>query len=179
MSTVRDRRDVATTEREQDFPLSEAPSSARRSDTTITFILLGFTFFVGSMYAGGSLGPGFSLWGMVGVVVLGSVLLGGYVALLGAAAQRTGLNTVLLARFSFGDFGSKLVDFLLGFTQVGWYAWSIAVPAVIIADVVGGAWSIPLMAAFALAFTWTAYIGVSALAILSRFAVPAMLILVA
>lgn len=172
-------RSVATTEREQDFPLTEAPPSARRSDTTITFILLGFTFFVGSMYAGGSLGPGFSLWGMIGVISLGSVLLGGYVALLSVAAQRTGLNTVLLARFSFGDFGSKLVDFLLGFTQVGWYAWSIAVPAVIIADIIGGAWSIPLMVAFALAFTWTAYIGVSALAILSRVAVPAMLILVA
>ncbi len=173
------QRRVATTESEQDFPLSEAPPSARRSDATITFILLGFTFFVGSMYAGGSLGPGFSLWGMVGVIVLGSTLLGGYVALLGVAAQRTGLNTVLLARFSFGDFGSKLVDFLLGFTQVGWYAWSIAVPAVIISGIIGGAWSIPLMVVFALAFTWTAYIGVSALAILSRVAVPAMLILVA
>lgn len=179
VSATKGESDVAATEREQDFPLSEAPVSARRSDTTITFILLGFTFFVGSMFAGGSLGPGFSFWGMVGVVVLGSALLGGYVALLGAAAQRTGLNTVLLARFSFGEFGSKLVDFLLGFTQVGWYAWSIAVPAVIVSDVIGGAWSVPLMVFFALAFTWTAYIGVSALAILSRVAVPAMLVLVA
>lgn len=178
MSATRANETSATTEREQDYPLSEAPAPARRSDTTITFILLGFTFFVGSMYAGGSLGPGFSFWGMVGVVALGSLLLGGYVALLGVAAQRTGLNTVLLARFSFGDLGSKLVDFLLGFTQVGWYAWSIAVPAVIIAGIIGDGWSIPLMIIFALAFTWTAYIGVSALAILSKIAVPAMLVLV-
>ena len=29
------------------------------------------------------------------------------------------------------------MDFLLGFTQVGWYAWSIAVPAVITSGITG------------------------------------------
>ncbi|MGB3682488.1 MAG: cytosine permease [Rubrobacteraceae bacterium] len=165
-------------ERTQDYPLTEAPNSARRTDLSITIILLGFTFFVGSMFAGGNVGPGFSFWNMVGVIALGSLLLGCYVAVLSVAAQRSGLNTVLLARYSFGNLGSRLVDFLLGFTQVGWYAWSIAVPAVILVRFTGEAWGIPLMVLFALAFTWTAYIGISALAILSRVAVPAMLILV-
>ena len=166
------------TEQKQDYPLTAAPSSARRTNLSITIILLGFTFFVGSMFAGGNVGPGFSFWNMLGVIAVGSLLLGAYVAALSVAAQRSGLNTVLLARFSFGNLGSRLVDFLLGFTQVGWYAWSIAVPAVILTRFTGEAWSIPLMVLFALAFTWTAYIGISALAILSRVAVPAMLILV-
>jgi cytosine permease len=165
-------------ERAQDYPLTEAPPAARRSDFSVALILLGFTFFVGSMFAGGTVGPAFSFGGMLWVVALGSLLLGGYVAVLGVAAQRSGLNTVLLARFGFGDTGSKLVDVLLGFTQVGWYAWSIAVPAEILSRTLGEGWSIPLMVLFALAFTWTAYIGVSALAVLSRVAVPAMLLLV-
>lgn len=173
-----DKPDSPTEERQQDYPLEAAPASARRSDSSIGLILLGFTFFVGSMAAGASIGTGFSLPGLVAVVMAGSLLLGLYVASLGLAAQRTGLNTVLLARFSFGNFGSKLVDFLLGFTQVGWYAWSIAVPAVILSEYTGQSWSIPLMILFAGLFTWTAYIGVSALAILSKVAVPAMLILV-
>jgi cytosine permease len=174
--TITDHR--SGREREQDYPLSEAPAAARRSDFSVTLILLGFTFFVGSMYAGGNVGPGFTFWGTVGVIAFGSLLLGAYVAVLGIAAQRSGLNTVLLARFSFGNLGSKLVDVLLGFTQVGWYAWSIAVPAVILSKFTGEQWSIPLMVLFALIFTWTAYVGISALAILSRIAVPAMLILV-
>lgn len=162
----------------QDFPLTEVPRSARLPDWSIGLILSGFTLFVGSFYAGGQVGPGFALLPLLGVIFAGSLLLGLYVGTLGFIAQRTGLNTVLLARFSFGNVGSKLVDFLLGFTQIGWYAWQISLPAVIIAEYVGSGWRIPLMVLVAVAFTWTAYIGISALAILSRIAVPAILILV-
>jgi cytosine permease len=130
------------------------------------------------MYAGGQVGPGFSFWNMVGVVMLGSAMLGAYVCVLSVAAQRSGLNTVLLARFSFGEKGSKIVDSLLGFTQIGWYAWAIALPGVILADLIGPGWFIPLVIVFTLAFTWTAYIGISALAILSRVSVPTMLVLI-
>lgn len=165
-------------ENKQDYPLQAVPQSARRSDASIALILLGFTFWVGSMYAGGQIGPGFSFWNMVGVVMLGSAMLGTYVCILSIAAQRTGLNTVLLARFSFGEKGSRIVDSLLGFTQIGWYAWAIALPGVILSDLIGQGWFIPLVIFFTLTFTWTAYIGISALAILSRVAVPTMLVLI-
>ncbi len=162
----------------QDYPLVEAPEEARRSDWSITLILFGFTLFVGSFAAGGQVGPGFSFWQMLGVILVGSLLLGLYVATLGLAAQKSGLNTVLLARFSFGNVGSKAVDFLLGFTQIGWYAWQISLPAVILSQYLGAGWRIPILIVLAVAFTWTAYIGISALVILSRFAVPAILALV-
>lgn len=162
----------------QDYPLMEVPEGARRSDRSITLILFGFTLFVGSFAAGGQLGPGFSFWQVLGVIFLGSLLLGLYVAILGLAAQKSGLNTVLLARFSFGNVGSKVVDLLLGFTQIGWYAWQISLPAVILSQYLGEGWRVPLLVLLAAAFTWTAYIGISALVVLSRVAVPAILILV-
>ena len=80
------------TEQKQDYPLTAAPHSARRTDLSITIILLGFTFFVGSMFAGGNVGPGFSFWNMLGVIAVGSLLLGAYVAALSVAAQRSGLE---------------------------------------------------------------------------------------
>ncbi len=175
---VSEGQTVRREESKQDYPLQAVPQGARRSDATITLILLGFTFWVGSMYAGGQVGPGFSFWNMVGIVVLGSAMLGAYVCVLSVAAQRSGLNTVLLARFSFGEKGSKIVDSLLGFTQIGWYAWAIALPGVVLSELMGQRWFIPLVIFFTLAFTWTAYIGISALAILSRVAVPTMLVLI-
>jgi cytosine permease len=51
-------------------------------------------------------------------------------------------------------------------------------PAVILSQYFGDGWRIPLLVIIAVAFTWTAYIGISALVVLSRFAVPAILILV-
>lgn len=162
----------------QDYPLTEVPEGARRSDRSITLILFGFTLFVGSFAAGGQVGPGFSFWQVLGVIFLGSLLLALYVAALGLAAQKSGLNTVLLARFSFGNVGSKVVDFLLGFTQIGWYAWQISLPAVILSQYLGEGWRVPLLVLLAAAFTWTAYIGISALVVLSRVAVPTILILV-
>lgn len=168
----------STEEGVQDYPLIEAPEEARRPDRSIALILFGFTLFVGSFAAGGQVGPGFSFWQMLGVILIGSLLLGLYVATLGLAAQKSGLNTVLLARFSFGNVGSKAVDFLLGFTQIGWYAWQISLPAVILSQYLGAGWRVPLLVLLAAAFTWTAYIGISALVVLSRVAVPAILALV-
>jgi cytosine permease len=37
------------------------------------------------------------------------------------------LTTVLMARFSFGNVGSRWVDFIMGATQIGWYAFTTAV----------------------------------------------------
>lgn len=177
-SSVVKEPDPSAQQEVQDYPLVEAPPESRRSDRSITLILFGFTLFVGSFAAGGQVGPGFSFWQMLGVILVGSLLLGIYVATLGLAAQKSGLNTVLLARFSFGNVGSKAVDFLLGFTQIGWYAWQISLPAVILSQYLGAGWRIPILIVLAVAFTWTAYIGISALVVLSRFAVPAILALV-
>jgi len=157
----------------------EVPPGARRPDRTVTLLLFGFTLFVGSFYAGGQVGAAFPLWALLAVIFGGSLLLGLYVAVLGVAAQKSGLSTVLLARFGFGDHGSKIVDSLLGFTQVGWFAWQISLPAVMLAALLGQGWRVPLLVLFGALFAYTAYVGVGALAWLSRLAVPAILVLVA
>jgi len=168
------------TESQEDYPLTEVPSSARKSLFSTSVVLLGFTFFTATMWGGGSIGVAFKFPGLIGVTVLGNLLLGIYVAVLGYIAFKSGLNSVLMGRFSFGDYGSKWPDFVLGFTQIGWYAWGTATVAIVFTKLLNLPQSIniPLMIFFGIAFCWTAYIGYRGLEVLSKVAVPAMTALI-
>ncbi len=165
----------------EDFPLSEVPAHARKSLWSTSVVLLGFTFFTATMWGGGRLGVAFKFWpDLVSIILLGNLLLGLYVAVLGYIAYKSGLNSVLMGRFGFGDWGSKWPDFVLGFTQIGWYAWGTATVAIVFTELLGlskGA-QIPLMIFFGFAFCWTAYIGYRGLETLSKFAVPLMTLLI-
>lgn len=166
---------------EQDYPLSPVPMDQRRSIWSMGLVLLGFTFFTATMWAGGSIGVAFDFSTMLLVLAVGNLLLGTYAAILGYIAAKTGLNTALMSRFTFGELGSKLSDFILGFTQIGWYAWGTATMAILLVKLTGlpESWTTPLMVVFGFGFCITAFIGYKGLEMLSRFAVPAMIILVA
>jgi cytosine permease len=169
------------TSKEQDLPLSPVPMDQRKSVWSMGLVLLGFTFFTATMWAGGSIGVAFDFPTMIMVLLVGNLLLGTYAAILGYIAAKSGLNTALMSRFTFGEMGSKLSDFILGFTQIGWYAWGTATMAILIVKLTGIPESLttPLMIIFGFGFCITAFIGYRGLELLSRFAVPAMIILVA
>jgi len=152
----------------------------RKSIWSMGFVLLGFTFFTATMWAGGSVGVAFDFSTMLLVLSVGNLLLGLYAAALGYIAAKTGLNTALMSRFTFGEIGSKLSDFILGFTQIGWYAWGTATMAILLVKLTSlpETWTTPLMVVFGFGFCVTAFIGYRGLELLSRFAVPAMIILV-
>ncbi|KZN13664.1 cytosine permease [Marinomonas sp. TW1] len=165
---------------QSDYPLSEVPQSARRGLLPMAFVLLGFTFFTATMWAGGTLGKAFSFSELLWVILLGNFLLGAYASALAYIAFKSGLNSVLMGRYCFGEVGSKLSDFVLGFTQIGWYAWGTATLAIVLVKVTGitESWQTPLMILFGMAFCITAMIGFKGMDILSRFAVPLMLIFI-
>lgn len=170
-----------TTSEEQDYPLSPVPMNQRKSVWSMGLILLGFTFFTATMWAGGSIGVAFDFSTMLLVLAVGNLLLGLYAAALGYIAAKTGLNTALMSRYTFGEVGSKLSDFILGFTQIGWYAWGTATMAILLVKLTGIPESLttPLMVLFGFGFCVTAFIGYRGLEWLSRLAVPSMIILVA
>ena len=166
-------------EAREDFPLMEVPQEYRKSLWSTSVVLLGFTFFTATMWGGGSLGVAFPFGQLMGVIVLGNLLLGAYVAALGFIACKTGLNSVLLARFSFGDWGSRWPDFVLGFTQIGWYAWGTATIALVFINLLSlpEGFGLPLMILFGMAFCLTALVGYRGLEKLSVVSVPLMIIL--
>lgn len=166
----------------EDYPLSPVPQTARRSFISLAAILVGFTLYSGTLFAGGLVGPSFRFWpDLVGLIVIGNLILGVYSALLGYIAGETGLTTVLMARFSFGNVGSRWVDFILGFTQIGWYAWGSALMAQLFNSLAGvpESWNWLIILFFTYVFCSTAYFGYTAMDWLSRVAVPAMVVLMA
>ena len=163
-----------------DYPLSEVPRSDRKGRISTSVVLLGFTFFTATMFAGGKIGTAFNLTELIVIIVAGNLLLGAYASALAYIACKSGLNSVLMGRFCFGDYGSKLSDLILGLTQVGWYAWGTATIAVVLVKTLGlsAAWEMPLMIVFGIGFCITAMIGYKGMDVLSRVAVPAMLIFI-
>ena len=133
-----------------DYPLSEVPAGARKGLWSTSILLFGFTFFTATMFAGGKIGLAFDFKTMLWAAVIGNLLLGLYAAALGLIACRSGLNSVLMGRFCFGEVGSRLSDFLLGFTQIGWYAWGTATIAIVLVRLLAlpESWTLPLMVLF-------------------------------
>ncbi|MGW9115008.1 cytosine permease [Microbacterium sp. NPDC055683] len=104
-----------------DYPVTPVPAHARKSFFSLVVVLLGFTVFTPTMLAGAELGTAFGLRDLLLVILVGSLVLGAYVATLGWIGARTGLTTVVMARYTLGTRGSKLASVLLGGTQIGWY----------------------------------------------------------
>ena len=84
-----------------------------------------------------------------------------------------------MGRFCFGEAGSRLSDFLLGFAELGWYAWGTATAAIVLVKMLGlsEGLTIPLMILFGFGFSITAIVGYKGLDVLSRVSVPLMFIL--
>ena len=163
----------------EESPLTETPQANRKGLFPIAMVLFSFTFFTGTMFAGGKIGVAFDFVDILWITAIGNLLLALYAASLGLISARSGLNTVLMGRFCFGNLGSKLSDFLLGFAELGWYAWGTATLAISLVKIVGmpESWVIPLMVLFGLLFSVTALVGFKGLEYLSRVSIPLMFIL--
>ncbi|NED98265.1 cytosine permease [Phytoactinopolyspora alkaliphila] len=165
-----------------DYPLDPVPGHARKSLFSVSIVLLGFTFFTPTMLAGAQVGAAFEFWPLMGVLVLGCVVLGVYVAVIGGIGARTGLTTVVMCRYAFGDKGSKLSSLLLGGTQVGWYGVTVATLAQLVAQAAGwegdGVQRL-LMVLGGFVMGATAYYGYKGMFGLSVVSVPLLLVLAA
>jgi len=159
-----------------DFALDHVSNSSKKGFLPMMVVMLGFTFFSASMWAGGKLGAGLSASELIFAVMAGNLILGCYTALLAAIASRTGLSTHLLARYSFGESGSYLPSFLLGITQVGWFGVGVAMFALPVQKITGLNLYFLTIASGVL-MTATAWFGIRALTILSFIAVPSIAVL--
>lgn len=162
-----------------DYPVQHVPHEARKSLFSIAVVLLGFTFFSGTMLAGASLGAAYPFRDLLLVLLAGNLILGLYVATLSSIAAKTGLTTVLLARYTLGNFGAKWADLLLGGTQIGWFGVTVAFMAIPFAATLNlPDTSLPiLMVVWGVLHGGTAYFGYRGMEKLSIVSVPLLLIL--
>jgi cytosine permease len=162
-----------------DYPLEAVPTTARRSLLSVSVVLLGFTFFTPTMFAGADLGAAFSLSDLMGVIAVGSIVLGAYVGAVAIIGARTGLTSVLLSRYTLGRKGAKWADLVLGGTQIGWFAVTVGFFALVTAGAFGlGDFGLnALIIGGSIVMGATAYYGYRGMELLSVVAVPLMTIL--
>lgn len=163
-----------------DFAECAVPKSERRSMLTMFMIMLGFTFFSASMWAGQELADGLDFGGFMGALIVGGIILGLYTGLLGYIGAQTGLSLDLLARRAFGEKGSYLPSAMISFTQIGWFGVGLAMFAIPVAtQLLGGSevaqWGLVILAGVCM--TASAYFGIKSLTIISYIAVPLVAIL--
>ena len=103
------------------------------SNTSIFMVMLGFTFFSASMWAGQNLAAGLDFKGFILALLLGGVILAAYTGSLGFIGAESGLSLDELARKSFGSRGSLLPSAMISFTQIGWFGVGLAMFAIPVA----------------------------------------------
>ncbi|MGD9782070.1 MAG: cytosine permease [Kiritimatiellia bacterium] len=160
-----------------EYEFAPVAAHARRGFPPLLVVMLGFTFFSASMWAGANLGNGLRAREFLVAVLAGNLLLGAYTGLLAHIAAKTGLSTHLLARRAFGQKGAFLPSLLLGVTQVGWFGVGVAMFALPVAQLFPGLPRLPLIVLAGACMTLTAYYGIKSLTILSIVAVPAIALL--
>ena len=163
-----------------DYAESAVPQSARRGIITMFMIMLGFTFFSASMWAGQELADGLDLGGFIASLILGGVILGLYTGLLGYVGADSGLSLDLLSRKAFGVKGSYLPSAMISFTQIGWFGVGAAMFAIPAAQVLAPESRVLpylLVLAVGVCMTTSAYFGIKGLEIVSYVSVPLIAIL--
>ena len=169
------RKGNETSKKDVDYAEQAVPAEGRKGFLTMFMIMLGFTFFSASMWAGQQMAEGLDFWGFLKSLVLGGAILGGYTGLLGYVGAKTGLSMDLMARKAFGEKGSCLSSAMISFTQIGWFGVGIAMFAIPVAKEIFGdstlaMWILVLLAGGCM--TASAYFGIESLTIISYIAVP-------
>lgn len=161
---------------DHDYSIVPVDNNGKKGFASMLVIMMGFTFYTGTMLTGGHLGTSLTFQTLLAVLLIGDLILGTYTALLAYISAKTSLSTHLLARYSFGKTGSYFVSGILGITQVGWFGVSVVMLALPISKI----WDLPVwpvIIVLGAMMTASAYFGVKSLAILSFIAVPAIAIL--
>ncbi|WP_019812116.1 cytosine permease [Saccharomonospora halophila] len=160
-----------------DYPLEAVPTAARRSPAGLFVLLASFFFFTPTMLAGGQTSVGFRFSDYLLIALVAATVLALYAALMGVISSRTGLSTVLITKATLGRAGGKWAALLLGGTQVGWFAVTLAV----LGDLIGRALSFdttwPLVLVFGAVTATAAYMGAKGLEMLGWVAIPLLLVL--
>ena len=184
MTEREDRREMSRetqkVAKDADYADKAVPQEGRKGIVTMFMIMLGFTFFSASMWAGQQMAAGLDFWGFVEALILGGAILGMYTGLLGYVGAKTGLSMDLLARKAFGEKGSYISSAMISLTQIGWFGVGVAMFAIpVSSELLGDSnvakWVLVIIAGICM--TASAYFGIKSLTVISYIAVPLVAIL--
>ncbi|MHB8921058.1 MAG: purine-cytosine permease family protein [Halothiobacillus sp.] len=160
----------------KEYEHEAVPMAARRSMFSVSMVWLGFPMIITGAMTGSLLvlGMGFvnALWAMV----VGNLIMFGYVGLLGLLGTRRGYNFALLASIVFGRKGYVIASGLLSTLLLGWYAVQTGIAGALIS----GTYHINYVAMTIIAgllFIGITFIGVRGLHWISVISAPLFVVL--
>ncbi|MEG1973193.1 MAG: cytosine permease, partial [Oscillospiraceae bacterium] len=156
------------------------PQGEKKSLFDVTMVAAGFCICMSGLFTGASMAGGLNLGQAITAAIFGNLILSLYGGFLGQAGAREGVATPMLSRHSFGREGSKVVSLVLSVTMAGWYAVQVG----LFGDTIyamfpqGGFITLPSVAAVwgGLLMLLSAYFGYKGLSLLSKIAVPLIII---
>ncbi|MCC5862810.1 MAG: cytosine permease [Gammaproteobacteria bacterium] len=171
------RLDEAEERASADNPLEPLGRDQRRPAGPLLALAFGWGFLITGLLAGGALGSGVVLWpDLFWYSMLGNAINFGIGALVGYIAYRTGCNSALIFRATYGNLGAYVPVVLVALLTIGWQGIVVGAFAQVWTQSPGTAVYFAVAIFGGLLFTFTTYFGVKGL---ERVGMPAMLVLVA
>lgn len=106
----------------KEYEHTAVPMSARRSMFSVSMVWMGFPMIITGAMTGSLLVLGMGFTNALWAILLGNLIMFGYVGLLGLLGTKKGFNFALLASIVFGRKGYALASGLLSTLLLGWYA---------------------------------------------------------
>ncbi|WP_314854143.1 cytosine permease [uncultured Microbacterium sp.] len=121
---------MAGTTHADDFALSRVPLSARKAWFPISVQRFGQVSALSQFLLGSTLGYSMTFTDAFLAILIGSIIIEVIMCVVGIIAQREGLNTALLARWTgFGEVGASIVGLAVGISLIGWFGIQSAIAA--------------------------------------------------
>jgi cytosine permease len=171
------RLDEAEERASADNPLEPLGPDQRRPGGPLLALAFGWGFLITGLLAGGALGSGVVLWpDLFWYSMLGNAINFTIGALVGYIAWRTGCNSALIFRATYGNLGAYVPVILVALLTIGWQGIVVGAFAQVWTQSPGTAIYFAVAIFGGLLFTFTTYFGIKGL---ERVGMPAMLVLVA
>lgn len=160
-----------------DYALQTVPPEKRRSLYTTATVWVAWVISISAFFVGGVIGAGSTAAQGLSAVAVGNAILAVIAFLVGMVGFRTGLSSYMISRAVFGRQGSIIVSAVIGLLAMGFIGVLLDGFATAFAALVPAVPRPVAILAFAALVTVTAIYGYRGLAILSRVAAPALIVL--
>lgn len=166
----------------QDYSVEEVPPEKTRTWLSMGLIWAGVGISLGLLLTGGTVANGMSIQQALIAGVVGGAILATISALTGIVGARAHLSTAMVSRFTFGNRAVLLIAMLQALGAYGWFAVQLG----LFARAANTAWEsttglqwgdAPFIVVGGLCMIGTSIVGYRALDMLSKIAVPLMLVL--
>lgn len=121
----------------EEYEHAPIPAQARRSMFSVAAVWIGFPMIITGAMTGSILVLGMGFSKALIAMIVGNLIMLGYVGALGVLGTRRGMNFALLASIVFGKKGYVLASGLLSTLLLGWYAVQVGITGALVSGAYG------------------------------------------